>query len=100
LQKNKSLLKEYLKNDSDIGRWLKYFFGLPYLNPNDVPDAFTQIISITPYNISMDFSDYILKNYIDFDANFGPELWASVPDNSPRTTNGAENVHIFIIIMT
>jgi len=28
----------------------------------------------------MDFSDYILKNYMDFDANFGPELWASEPD--------------------
>jgi len=46
LQKNKSVLNEYSKNDSEIGRWLKYFFGLPYLSPNDVPDAFTEIISI------------------------------------------------------
>jgi hypothetical protein len=34
--------------------WLKYFFGLPYLDPNDVLDAFTQIISRAPCNISMD----------------------------------------------
>jgi len=42
----------------------------------------------------MDFPDYISKKNIDSDADFGPELWASVPDNSPRTTNEAENVHM------
>jgi hypothetical protein len=93
LQKNKSLFKEY-SNDSEVRRWLKYFFGLPYLNPNDVSDAFTEIISIAPCNISKDFLDYILKNYIDVDADFESELWASEPDNSPRTTNGAENFHM------
>jgi hypothetical protein len=94
LQKNKSFFKEYSKNNSEVGRWLKYFFGLPYLDPNDVSDAFTEIISIAPCNISMDFPDYILKNYIDVDADFEPELWASEPDNNPRTTNGAEIFHI------
>jgi len=44
----------------------------------------------------MDFPDYILKNYIDFDADFGPELWASEPNNSPRTTNEAENFHMHL----
>jgi len=47
----------------------------------------------------MDFSDYILQNYIDFDANFGSELWASELDNSPRTTNGASLYTIIIIII-
>jgi len=42
----------------------------------------------------MDFPDYILKNYIDFDVDFGSELWASAPDDSTRTTNGAENFHM------
>jgi hypothetical protein len=75
--------------------WLKYFFGLPYLDPNDVPDAFTQIISIAPCNISMDLLlYYILKNYIDVDVDLDPELWASDPDNSPRTMNGADNFHM------
>jgi hypothetical protein len=73
LQKNKSLFKEY-SNDSEVGRWLKYFFVLPYLDPNDISDAFTEIISIAPYNISMDFPDYILKNYIGIDFDFEPEL--------------------------
>ena len=58
-KKNKTLLKEYSKNDSEIGRWFKYFFGLPYLNSDEVPDAFTELISIAPSNISMDFPDYI-----------------------------------------
>jgi hypothetical protein len=93
LQKNKSLFKEY-SNDSEVGRWLKYIFGLPYLDPNGVSDAFTKIISITPCNISMDFPDYKLKNYIAVDFDFEPELWASEPNNSPRTTNGAENFHM------
>ncbi|VVC42837.1 Hypothetical protein CINCED_3A007068 [Cinara cedri] len=69
------LLKEYAKNGSEIGRWLKYLFGLPYSNSYEVPDAFTEIISIAPCNISTGFTDYILKNYIDFDADFGPVLW-------------------------
>jgi len=34
---------------------------------------------------SYGFLDYMLKNYIDFDANFGPELWANKPDNSLKT---------------
>ena len=42
----------------------------------------------------MDFPDYILKNHNDSDIDFRQELWASEPDNSPRTTNGAENVHM------
>jgi len=31
----------------------------------------------------MDFPDYILKNYIDSDADFRPELCGSEPDTSP-----------------
>lgn len=73
-----------------LANGLDTFFSLSYLNPNKVPDAFTEIISIAPFNISMDFPDYMLKNYIDF----GSELWASELDNSPRTTNGTENFHI------
>lgn len=73
-----------------IGRWLEIFFGLPYLNFNEVPDAFTEIISIASYNINV-----ILQNHnIDSDADFGPELWASESDNSPRTTNGSGNFHM------
>ncbi|KAF0771198.1 hypothetical protein FWK35_00005606, partial [Aphis craccivora] len=42
----------------------KYFFGLPYLNPNDIPDTFTETILIT-----------------------------SELNNSLKITNGAENFH-------
>lgn len=93
-KKSKVLLKEYSKIDSEIRRWFKHFFSLPYLNFNEVTDAFTEIISIAPCNISMDFLNYILKNHIDSGADFGPELWGSEPDNSLRTINGAENVYM------
>ncbi|CAI6373519.1 unnamed protein product [Macrosiphum euphorbiae] len=39
------------------------------------------------------FSDYILKSYIESGCLFPPELWASEPSISPRTTNGAESFH-------
>jgi len=50
------------------------YFGLPYLNSNEVPDAFTEIMTIVSCNISIDYPDYLLKNYIDSDADFRPEL--------------------------
>jgi len=69
----------------------KPFFVLPFLNLNEVPDVLREIILIAPTNnISMGFADYILKNHIDSDTDFRPELWVSESDNSPRTTNEAD----------
>jgi len=46
-----------------MSRWLKYFFGLSYLNSNEVPDTFTEVISFAPCNISTyGFSRLYLKN--------------------------------------
>jgi hypothetical protein len=48
IQNNKQLLLEYNNKNSNIGNWLKSFFGLPYLPPKEVKDAFTQLISDYP----------------------------------------------------
>jgi hypothetical protein len=45
---NSGLSQEYEKN-SDNSTFLKYFFGLPFLKPDEAEDCFTDdIVSILP----------------------------------------------------
>lgn len=56
--------KKYSKIDSEIERW-QIHFRFTLFNPNEVPDAFTEIISIASCNNkSMNFSEYIYKNVL------------------------------------
>jgi len=71
---------------------LKYFFGLPFLPPDEVADGFMELLSVAPENITT-FTDYIVKNYIDDGCPFPPHLWAGIPSEEPRTTNGSESYH-------
>lgn len=94
IQKYKILLTEYKNNDSELGKWMKCFFGLSYLPPEEVSDGFCDLMSIAPTTKSTTiFSDYILENYITLDSNFPPKLWACEPTNNPKTSNGAESFH-------
>ncbi|KAF0760273.1 Uncharacterized protein FWK35_00017948 [Aphis craccivora] len=68
------------------------FFGLPFLPPEEVEDAFTKLISDCPMS-DFSFSDYLLETYIIPDSKFNPTLWAGHPKDEPRTTNGAEAFH-------
>lgn len=40
IQNSNKLLREYKNNNSEIGKWLKYFIGLPYLPPEEIEIAF------------------------------------------------------------
>lgn len=93
--KHKKLLKAYLNEDSEVGLWLKYFFGLSFLPPAEVGDAFTELLSIMPTeNECIYFADYVLDTYIDENAEFPPDLWASAPIfDHLRTINGPELFH-------
>ncbi|KAF0708499.1 MULE domain-containing protein [Aphis craccivora] len=53
----------YENEKSEIGKYLKNFFGLPFLNPPDVNNAFTNgLILILPQDYRVEcFTDYILK---------------------------------------
>jgi len=55
---------------SDTAGWLKLFFGLPLLPPNEVPDGFAvDILSNAPTSdVAVKFADYVLENYIDVDS--------------------------------
>jgi len=73
IQQHKILSSEYLNNDSEIGKWIKYFFGLSYLPPEEFSDGFCDLMSMAPSNkfsTTSIFSDYILENCITSDSNF------------------------------
>ncbi|XP_025405636.1 uncharacterized protein LOC112679908 [Sipha flava] len=87
------LHKEYKDKNSEIGKWLKMFFGLPYLPENFVSDAFDDILSEAPkHKKCTEFANYVLENYIDTE-QFPPSMWAEEPNGTKRTTNGAESYH-------
>ncbi|XP_060868643.1 uncharacterized protein LOC132943633, partial [Metopolophium dirhodum] len=91
IQSNNYLLNQY-KNNTEIGLWLKYFFGLAFLPPEQVDDGFVELISIAPID-NHTFSDYILEHYINKESQFPPNIWAETPVNNTRTTNGPEDFH-------
>jgi hypothetical protein len=63
------LANEY-KNKSDIGLFLRIFFGMPFLPPEMLSDVFVyKIIPIFPEKC-LEFTDYILDNYTSEMLNF------------------------------
>jgi hypothetical protein len=81
---------------SDIGKWLKKFFGLSYLESADVADCFAfDILQNAPDNEkAMEFANYVLNTYVDKRAKFHSRIWADPNLYSKRTTNGCENFHL------
>ena len=89
-------LTPYLDDKSPTGQYLRSFFGLSFLPPDEVADAFTMLYGLKPDpSISDAFTDYLLENYIGESAQFPPQLWARmVTDHRDvRTTNGPEAFH-------
>jgi len=66
----------YKDKSSDASRWLRLFFGLSLLPPNEVSDTLTDdIMSDAPASdTAMKFADYVLENYIAADSKFPPTL--------------------------
>lgn len=98
------LSKEYKDKKSELGQWLRLFFALPFLDAQEVSDAFVEnIMSEQPsYDVTIKdlgdervkkFTDYITNIYIGEEALFPPILWASPTAESERTTNGCESFH-------
>lgn len=89
------LTAEYKKQESEIGRWLKYTFGLPFLNSADVGECFAfDFAEIQPQDERISkYADYLVDNYIGEEATFPPELWAECSDSIERTTNACESFH-------
>lgn len=89
------LVKEFRDTYSEIGRWLKWTFGLLFLNPNEVENSFVDdLYSVMPSNEKcVKYADYLVDNYICEVATFTPDMWASCTQSLERTTNGCESFH-------
>jgi hypothetical protein len=59
---------------------------MPFLKPSDVEEYFLGLCEILPCNNSgiVQFSDYIIDNYISEEALFLPHIWASASNVSYR----------------
>jgi len=89
------LASEFRNKDSEIGKSLKYLFGLPYLPPSEVLNCFTDdLMAIKPIDDKVDkVFDYIFENYMMSDSRFPPEIWAECSSSLALTTNGCESFH-------
>ncbi|XP_050517033.1 uncharacterized protein LOC126891793 [Diabrotica virgifera virgifera] len=84
----------YKDKESDVGKYLTYCFGMPFLNPEDVGDCFVEALSsIQPQNHRIvEFADYLVDNYVS-ESKFPPEIWAEMSSSLQRTTNACESFH-------
>lgn len=89
------LSEHYKDRESEVGSFLKLFFGLSCLHPDDVFDCFTDdIMPIQPDNPDVrNFTDYVFDNYIAPDSPFPPHTWAEYSSSLSRTTNSCESFH-------
>jgi len=69
-------VSEYKKDFSDIGNWIKYTFGLLFLNPGDVEDFFVEdLMSICPDDDKLkSYCDYLTDTYISEESIFPPTI--------------------------
>jgi hypothetical protein len=59
------LSPQYKENNSEVGKWLKRWFGLHFLKPFDVEDSFTEdIMPGCPDPRCEKFADYLVENYV------------------------------------
>lgn len=90
------LATTYKDTKSEEGKWLHYIFGLMYLDPEQIEDAFCDLVSIQPADARLTrFADYLTDTYIDHEekATFPPRVWASATSELWRTTNACEGFH-------
>jgi hypothetical protein len=86
-----SLSKLYIEGGTDQGNFLNYFFGLPFLESDEVEDSFVfNLIADMPINNRIvQFWDYLTETYMQ--GIFPPSLWAS--KSEVITNNVCESFH-------
>lgn len=92
---NLGLSSEYKNKESDIGKWLRYCFGIMFLDPDLVSDFFVfELMEEKPNDERLcAFADYLVENYISEEARFPPNIWAEASASIHRTTNACESFH-------
>lgn len=92
---NLGLSTQYSQKSSNLHKWLRYPFGLAYLDPGEVGDSFMQdIFEEMPKNQKLlEYYDYLVDNYIDDTAIFPTSVWARQSSESIFSTNSCESFH-------
>ncbi|KAE9523762.1 hypothetical protein AGLY_015822 [Aphis glycines] len=95
---NLSFKPDLIRTDFEISAHIAIKINAKYsvvnfILANLVSDAFYELIEISPSENAFEFSDYVLKNYIEENCLFPPEIWAEAPSTIPKTTNGPESFH-------
>ena len=69
------LSNEYKNTESQLGKWLKCFVGLQFVDAVEVEDIFVDLMSVAPDDEKcIKFADYLVENYITNDSKFPPSL--------------------------
>jgi hypothetical protein len=81
--------------EDEAGKWMRYLFGLPYLNPEEVGDCFAfDFGALQPTdNRITQLADYLVEHYIDVNAKFPPSIWGELSSSVDHTTNACESFH-------
>lgn len=89
------LTNVYRDQKSEQSKFLRVFFGLPFLSPNDVDQCFVEdIMAIQPTGDKIQaFLDNVFETYIDPSGLFPPDVWAEFKVTTNRTTNVCESFH-------
>lgn len=92
---NLGLSIDYKDNNSEIGMWLHYCFGMMFLDSNQVGDFFVfNLLNIQPHSDKLTkFSDYLVETYISEHSLFPPLIWAQTSAELNKTTNACESFH-------
>ena len=58
-------MDHYKDEESEVGKWLKYTFGLPSLPAAEVEDGFSDLMAIAPPEV-LHYVDYLTDSYIKY----------------------------------
>ena len=94
------LSKDYI-DETEVGKWIRYTFGLPFLAPTEVmncylEDLFPILIASThldEHKSLEKYRNYLLNNYLADDSRFPSHLWADQTAAMGKTTNACESFH-------
>jgi len=87
---------EYKDQSSEKSKFLKHVFGLPFLSPDEVENAFVfDLMSCDVSNNSevLKFATYLMDNHVTNYSLFPPRAWAESSNSMLRTTNSCEAFH-------
>lgn len=93
----------YSDDKSLLGKWLKMFFGLPFLPYQIVEDGFVELVGDCSDEDGLEFSDYVLNNYIQPHCIFPTNIWAEEPSINKRYhifINYKKNLEVFLYNIT